>query len=140
MWPMKKKNKNNIQPVTVLSEEVARTVETAVIDFEAIKGIVEMTDEQQAEVNVTIHQLNQSEIERNMVKYLQSTGRFEVTPSGTPSGIIRKATDVMANVVEGTVETVENTAIDSFHVGRGVFRKIGQGIGNKLTELKELGS
>lgn len=110
MWPFNKK----VNPQ-----------DTSKIDDAQFKNVSESA---QAEINQTAHDMDQGELEKRMVAFLQSKG-FDVTPSGTPKpGIITKS-----------VSSVTATAENAFHIGRGITRKINGNIKTKVEELRKLG-
>ena len=137
---MEVSNKKNVKPVVVVDETVGvgnvfSPSETAALSM--LNILKSQTDEElEAEKAKAIAALEQLKVEKQMVAYLNSTGRFEVTPSGTPVGIIHGT----VNKVTNGLTAVGDTAVSGFHVGRGVFRKIGNTISSKVTELKNLGA
>ena len=99
--------------------------DTSKIDNVQFKNINESA---RAEINQAAQDMEQIELEKRMVSFLQSRG-FDVTPSGTPKpGIITKS-----------VLSVANTAENAFHVGRGVVRKFKNNVETKVEELRKLG-
>lgn len=118
MWPF---NKKKAEPVVCTSSEVVEPV---------------VSDEHLDQINEVCHDLNQAQIDQNMVEYLKTRG-FDVTPSGTPIGLVHRVTT-----------TVTETAVDTFHVARGLGRTLGnvardniaRPVKDKIHNLKELGS
>jgi hypothetical protein len=113
-----------------------------------------ISEEQMIGINEVCHDLNQAQIEENMVEYLKTRG-FDVTPSGTPAGLINRvkngvieAADTAWDAGKTVGGTVADTATGTFHVARGVGRtitgvvndKIATPILTKINNLKELGS
>jgi hypothetical protein len=102
-----------------------------------IKTISDLPPEIQDKVNEVIHDLQKKAMDDHIAEYLKSTGKFIVTPSGTPAeGIISKA----GTAVKDGAIAVKDTAVDGGHIVRGIHRKITNSISNKLNELKTLGS
>ena len=133
MWPFTKKLPVEIKDLDLSQVNIDLTCKPE-------KTVEELTKEL-CDVKGALDQL---ETEIRMAKFLQATGRYNVTPSGTPVGLISRITD---SVVNASVAVAE-TATDTFHVTRGVKRKIGQEISDhvthpikdKINELKELGA
>ena len=109
MWPFKKDNPQD----------------TTKIDDAKFKNV---SDSQQAEINQAAHDMEESEIQKRMVTFLQSKG-YDVTPSGTPK----------PGVLTNTVKTVAQTGEDVFHIGRGLVRKVKGNVEAKLSDLKNAG-
>jgi hypothetical protein len=61
--------------------------------------------------------------------YLKAKG-LEITPSGAKT----------QGIIGSTAESIGNVGRDTFHIGRGLVRKVTNPIGNKINELKELGT
>ena len=117
MWPFKDKQDK--------SNNVQEPQNTSKVDDAQFKDV---TDAQQAEINKTSHQMEEAEIQKRMVSFLQSKG-FDVTPSGTPK----------PGVLTNAVKTVTKTGEDAFHIGRGLIRKVKGNVEAKLSDLKNAG-
>lgn len=129
MWPFTKKTTDLSEPAVNSFKPAPQTMEDATIVKPATPKAPSV--EAQATINAEIHNVNQEAIEANMVNYLKTRG-FDVTPSGTQvpkDGIISKA-----------AHAVEDTAVGTFHVARGVVRKVTGKVSDKIDELKTLGS
>jgi hypothetical protein len=136
MWPFNKKTTEAPQPAVNCFKPAPQTMEDATI----VKPVTQSASvtpkapsvEAQSSINEAIGVMNQEKIEEQMINYIKSKG-FDVTPSGTQvaakDGIISKA-----------AHAVEDTAVGTFHVARGVVRKVSNTVSDKVNELKTLGS
>lgn len=95
--------------------------DTSKIDDASFK---EVKQEVVEDANKMIDEENHADMEARMVKYLQSKG-YDVSPSGSVKGVVGK---------------IQKVGEDTFHIGRGVARKVKGNIESKLNEFKEIGA